>query len=173
MADLFGSLSWPLFWYHVARVVLCFIQIVKQCQQHLVTSRILMEPFIKRDISKLCLNTMDKRETIIDRENSTILGIYGPHKTFFFFFISNYVFSFLNFEFLKAWQIGRNSTSCYRLQKIANYNSRILHIAILSMIGLGSNQSGLHHYCDRVEIIQIHTFTSITTIPPALLKHKK
>ena len=53
--------------------------------------------------------------------------------------------------FLTAWQIGRNSTSCYRLQKIANYNSRTLHIAILSMIGLGSNQSGLHHYCDRVE----------------------
>ena len=70
----------------MAKVVLCFIQIVKQCQQHLEMSRILMKPFTKRDISKLCLNTMDKRETIIDRENSTILGIYGPHKTFFFIY---------------------------------------------------------------------------------------
>ena len=62
-----------------------------------------MKPFIKRDISKLCLYTMDERVTIIDRENSTILGIYGEKvhiKLYLFILLSNYVCSFLNSEFL-------------------------------------------------------------------------
>ena len=55
-----------------------------------------MKPFIKRDISKLCLYKMDKRETIIDSENSTILGIYGEKvhiKLYLFIFITMYAAS--------------------------------------------------------------------------------